>query len=68
MRQVHRATNYVARCHGVYNNFAAAFAKYVRMKSAPARRMDVSVSSMIRSPSIQPFCAAAMIIENSPLT
>ena len=38
------------------------------MKSAPARLMEVSVSSATRFSSIQPFFAAALIIANSPET
>ena len=38
------------------------------MKSAPARRIEVSDSRIARSRSIHPFCAAAMIMLNSPLT
>jgi len=47
---------------------AARGAKYVRMPSAPARLKASRLSSMARSPSIQPFCAAASIIEYSPDT
>ncbi len=36
--------------------------------SAPARRIAVSVSMMIRSRSIQPFAAAASTIAYSPET
>ena len=35
---------------------------------APARRIDVSVSTMVRSRSIQPFAAAASTIAYSPDT
>ena len=38
------------------------------MTLAPARRIAVSVSAMIRSRSSQPFAAAASTIANSPLT
>ena len=38
------------------------------MKSAPARAMLVSDSSMMRGSSIHPLRAAALIIEYSPLT
>ena len=47
---------------------AAGFAKYVRMMLAPARVIDVNVSIMARSSSIQPLRAAATIMEYSPLT
>ena len=40
----------------------------VRIKSAPARLIDVSDSHMARSRSSQPLRAAATIIEYSPLT
>ena len=38
------------------------------MKSAPARRMASSVSSVTARSSIQPLAAAALIIAYSPLT
>src|SRR5215469_5852265 len=51
-----------------YSFFAASFAKYVTMKSAPARRMLSSDSSIARSRSSQPFSNAACSIEYSPET
>jgi len=53
---------------GIYSRRAASLAKYVNTKSAPARRMAISDSIIARSWSIQPFRAAAIIIENSPET
>src|SRR5262249_36241118 len=50
------------------NSRAASRAKYVRMKSAPALRMQVSDSIMIRSYSSHPRSTAAMIMLNSPDT
>jgi acylphosphatase len=50
------------------SNLAASFAKYVSMKSAPARRMAVNDSIMVRSRSSQPLLMAAIIMLNSPLT
>lgn len=47
---------------------AASLAKYVRMKSAPARLIEIRLSIIRRSRSTQPSCAAAAICENSPLT
>ncbi len=47
---------------------AASTAQYVRIASAPARRIATSDSSTARSRSIQPFALAASIIEYSPLT
>jgi hypothetical protein len=38
------------------------------MPSQPARLNASRLSMIARSPSIQPFCAAAMIIEYSPDT
>ena len=38
------------------------------MMSAPARLIDVRISSVERRPSIQPFAAAAFTIAYSPLT
>ncbi len=49
-------------------NRAAGFAKYVKIMLAPARVIDVNVSIMARSSSIQPLRAAATIMEYSPLT
>lgn len=43
-------------------------ARYVRMMSAPARLIAVRCSSATASWSIQPFSAAALIMEYSPLT
>ena len=48
--------------------FAAGFEKYVKMIPAPARVIEVRLSIMARSWSIQPLRAAATIIEYSPLT
>ena len=53
-------------CHA--SSFAIGFAKYVKIKSAPARRIEVRLSTIARSSSIHPFRAAAIIIEYSPLT
>ena len=39
----------MAECASYWSNLAAGLAKYVSMKSAPARRMEVSVSIMARS-------------------
>src|ERR1700761_9423419 len=50
-----------------FSNFTASFAKYVAMRSAPARFMEVSVSNIAFSSSIQPIFAAALIIAYSPL-
>src|SRR6185369_15435836 len=47
---------------------AASLAKYVRMRSAPARLIPISISIITRSSSIHPFCPAAFTIEYSPLT
>jgi len=47
---------------------AASDAWYVRIRSAPARRIDLSSSSTTRRSSIQPFAAAAFTIAYSPLT
>src|ERR1700674_255826 len=47
---------------------ATSFAKYVRIKSAPARLIDVSTSIVARSSSIHPLIPAARIIEYSPET
>ena len=47
---------------------AISLAKYVRIISAPARRMAIRLSAMTRSPSIQPRSAAALIMAYSPLT
>ena len=38
------------------------------MMSAPARRIEISVSIIARGSSIQPLRAAALSIEYSPLT
>ena len=46
----------------------ASFVWYVRIRSAPARRIDVSSSRTTRRSSSQPFCAAAFTIAYSPLT
>lgn len=51
-----------------YSSLAASLAKYVTMKSAPARRMPRSDSSIARSRSSQPFSNAACSIEYSPET
>ena len=51
-----------------WRTFAASFAKYVRIMSAPARLIEMSDSIMARSPSIQPILAAALMMEYSPLT
>ena len=45
-----------------HNSFAASFAKYVRMISAPARLIPVSISIITRCSSIQPRCEAAFTI------
>src|SRR5690554_1510881 len=47
---------------------ASSVAQYVSTASAPARLMLSTLSSMARSRSIQPFAAAASIIEYSPDT
>ena len=47
---------------------AMSFAKYVRIKSAPARRIDVSASVAAARRSSQPRSAAAQIMAYSPLT
>jgi len=47
---------------------AAGFEKYVKIMPAPARVMEVRLSIIARSWSIQPLRAAATIIEYSPLT
>ena len=47
---------------------AASFAKYVRMRSAPARLMDTKDSMTARDSSNQPALAAALIMLYSPLT
>src|SRR5262245_5612907 len=47
---------------------AASFAKYVMMRSAPARRIPVSASIIARCSSSQPSCPAARIIAYSPDT
>src|SRR6187200_393143 len=44
------------------SQLAASLAWYVRMRSAPARRMDVRISSVMVRPSIQPRSAAAFTI------
>jgi len=51
-----------------YSSRAASFAKYVSMKSAPARFMDTRLSRIARSRSSQPFRIAAINMLNSPLT
>ncbi len=51
-----------------YRPAAAAGAKYVRMMSAPARRMAVNDSHIARGSSSIPRSAAALIIAYSPLT
>ncbi len=56
------------RPHRYFNNAAASSANYVSTPSAPARLKQVRLSIMARSWSSQPFCAAALIIEYSPLT
>jgi hypothetical protein len=48
-------------------NLTASFAKYVAIKSAPARFMEVSISMMALFSSIQPILAAAFIMAYSPL-
>ncbi len=50
------------------STFAASFAKYVTIKSAPARRMLSRLSSIARSGSSQPRWKAAWSIEYSPET
>ncbi len=50
------------------NHPATSGAKYVIIISAPALLIPVSTSITTRRSSIQPLCAAALIIENSPLT
>ena len=50
------------------NHRQASLAKYVRIISAPARRMLVRISSATRCSSIQPFAAAALTMAYSPLT
>lgn len=47
---------------------AASVAQYVRIRSAPARRIEVSTSSIARSRSTQPLAAAASTIAYSPET
>ena len=47
---------------------AKSLAWYVRMMSAPARAIDVSVSLTTLSSSIHPRCAAAFTIAYSPET
>jgi len=47
---------------------AASFAKYVTIKSAPARRIPSRLSSMARSGSSQPRWKAACSMEYSPET
>jgi len=47
---------------------AACGAKYVKMPSAPARLNPTRLSIIARSPSIQPWPAAAAIIAYSPET
>jgi uncharacterized protein YbjT (DUF2867 family) len=54
--------------HQLANQPAASFAWYVRIRSAPARRIDVSASSTTLRSSSQPFSAAAFSIAYSPLT
>ena len=49
-------------------SFAASFAKYVMIISAPARLMHVSDSRIVRSRSSQPLRCAATKAEYSPLT
>lgn len=44
---------------GLYIRRATSLAKYVKIKSAPARRMEVSDSNIARSRSIHPSRAAA---------
>ena len=50
------------------STFAASLAKYVTIKSAPARRIDSSDSIITRSGSSQPRANAACSIEYSPET
>ena len=51
-----------ARARGYPFSASAAFsAKYVTIPLAPARLKHISDSMITRSPSIQPFLAAAMI-------
>src|SRR4051794_14228079 len=47
---------------------AASFAWYVRIRSAPARRIEVRSSRTVLRSSSHPFCAAAFTIAYSPLT
>src|SRR5205807_7499327 len=54
--------------HPPLNQSAASLAWYVRIWSAPARRIAVSTSRVVRRSSSQPLAAAAFTIEYSPLT
>jgi len=57
-----------ASSHHPFNNAAASLAKYVKIRSAPARLMASSDSSMAAVSSSQPWAAAALSILYSPLT
>jgi hypothetical protein len=50
------------------NQPAACIAQYVSTRSAPARRMEISVSRTVRCRSSQPRATAASTIEYSPET
>src|SRR5262249_28081701 len=65
-RSVHGAPRRRAPIHCTHS--AASFAWYVRLRSAPARRIEVRISSVTRLPSIHPFCAAAFTMAYSPET
>ena len=54
------------RCH--WSDSAISRAKYVRTKSAPARRIARRCSRATASPSSHPLAAAALTIAYSPLT
>jgi len=51
-----------------FSQRATSLAKYVRIMSAPARLKAIISSMTTAFSSIQPFAAAALIIEYSPLT
>ena len=53
---------------GQESQSAASLAWYVRIRSAPARRMPVRISRIAARSSIQPFAAAAFTMAYSPLT
>src|SRR5205807_1781711 len=59
-------SGYEGKTH--FSQTAASRAKYVRIMSAPARLIPVSISRATRRSSIQPLWAAAFTIANSPLT